>query len=186
MYAKCNSLCDACKVFDGIWEANLANPVNWNTAISCFFRGGDHKDTIATMFYACGQLRDLCFGEQVHGYAIKISLYIENDGFAKSFLVYLYGYVENDCQDEDWEIFCSMHQGGSATPNSVTMAIVTLLCTMTSSLHYGKKVHCYSLQSGLTENIFVGNNLLNMSSKCGKLHVAENQFKMIVKNDRIT
>ncbi|KAF6136623.1 hypothetical protein GIB67_016079 [Kingdonia uniflora] len=376
MYAQCNSLHDARKVFDGIREANLANPVNWNTAISCFFRGGDHKgayelfclmkcpnditwsaviagyvqngklvdalrvfkkmrgesdeigfcvspysDTIATVFSACGQLRDLCFGEQVHGYAIKISPYVENDGFVGSSLVDLYGkcsclelaklvfdsmvekcvvawsaliasyvsngcpsrgidifremvyegpepnyvtlsslitacanipnltfgkelhgfivrrsefthdaymstslinmyskchcmicarnifeiaintlefnatpvynatiagYVENDCQDEAWEIFRSMHQEGSATPNSVTMAIVIPLCTMSSSLHYGKEVHCYSLKSGLTENIFVGNSLLDMYSKCGKLHVAENQFKMIVKKNRIT
>ncbi|KAF6141256.1 hypothetical protein GIB67_024340 [Kingdonia uniflora] len=112
MYAHCNSLRDARKVFDGIRKVNLANPVNWNTAISCFLRCEDHKGAyelfclmkcpsdygfcqalLLLFFPACGQLRDLCFGEQVHGYAIKISLYDENDGFVRSSLVDLYGHA---------------------------------------------------------------------------------------------
>ncbi|KAF6151947.1 hypothetical protein GIB67_010521 [Kingdonia uniflora] len=134
------------------------------------------SNTIAITFSACGQLRDLCFGEQVHGYVIKISPYIENDGFVRSSLVDLYGYVENDCQDEAWEIFRSMNKKGSVTPNSVTMAIVILFCTVFFPPLW-KEVHCYYLKSGLAENIFVGKSLLDMYSKYGKLHVAENQFK---------
>ncbi|KAF6160066.1 hypothetical protein GIB67_036212 [Kingdonia uniflora] len=153
--AQYNSLRDARKVFDRIREVNLVNPVNWHMTISCLFRSEDHKSAYE-LFYlmkcpnditwsavitgfvihycyclsACGQLRDLCFGEQVHGYAIKISPYVKNDGFVGSSLVDLYGYVENNCQDEAWEIFRSMHQEGSATPNSVIMAIVIPLCTV--------------------------------------------------------
>ncbi|KAF6148504.1 hypothetical protein GIB67_042463 [Kingdonia uniflora] len=73
MYAHCNSLRDARKVFDGIRKVL--------------------SDTIATIFFACGQLRDLTFGEQVHRYAIKISPYVENDGFVRSSLVDLYGHA---------------------------------------------------------------------------------------------
>ncbi|XP_010260892.1 PREDICTED: pentatricopeptide repeat-containing protein At2g13600-like [Nelumbo nucifera] len=96
------------------------------------------------------------------------------------------GYVENNCIDEAWTLFQSMYQYGGVKPNSVTMAIVLPLCARFASLLYGKKIHCYALKNGLDEDTLVGNSLLDMYSKCGKLQYAENQFVRMTKKNRIS
>ncbi|KAF9613363.1 hypothetical protein IFM89_007441 [Coptis chinensis] len=374
MYAQCDLLFNARRVFDGISVPNL---VNWNTIISSFFRAGEcdgareifdrmkgiqypnditwsamisgytqnyqakealcafkqmrgecnelgiglspNGYTIASVFSACGQLRDLVIGEQVHGYTVKISAYIENDVFVGCALLDVYGrcyrqelaklvfdsmvekcvvawstliatyvrnscpsyaieafrdmvskgeepnyvtlstlitacgelsnlvlgkelhgfimrkgdmkqdvivstslidmygkchymiyaqrilekstlecsptpmwnatisgYVENNCYKEAWEVFRSMNQAGGSSPNSVTMAIALPLCTRLSMLLHGKEVHCYALKSGLDDELLVGNSLLDMYTKCGKLHLAENHFKKMIKRNTVS
>ncbi|PIA42861.1 hypothetical protein AQUCO_02000365v1 [Aquilegia coerulea] len=331
MYAQCDSIFYARKVFDEIPVPSL---VNWNTIISSFFRAKEcdgareifdrmreiqYPNDITCVFYACGQLLDIGIGEQVHGYTIKISTYIENDVFVGWALIDLYGrccreelarlvfdsmiekcvvawsvligtyvrnecpshaieafremvfagaqpnhvtlstlitacanlpnliigkelhgfiirrrdmkadvfvstslidmygkcgymvyaqrilekdksslnciitpmwnatisgFVENNCFDEAWGVLRSMSQDKYTMPNSVTMAIALPLSTRSSKLLYGKELHCYSLKCGMDEEILVGNSLLDMYSKCGKLHVAENHFKMMSKKNR--
>ncbi|XP_042504650.1 pentatricopeptide repeat-containing protein At2g13600-like [Macadamia integrifolia] len=96
------------------------------------------------------------------------------------------GYVENNFLDDAWAVFRSMNQSGGTKPNSITMAIVLPLCARSAKLLYGKEIHCYTLKNGLDEETLVGNGLLDMYSRSGRLLLAENQFKKMNKKNRIT
>ncbi|KAL5978771.1 hypothetical protein ACLOJK_029888 [Asimina triloba] len=98
------------------------------------------------------------------------------------------GYLENDMVDDAWRAIQSMcnFSDGGARPNVVTLAIVLPLCARSSSLLYGKEGHCYALRNCLNEEILVGNGLLAMYSKCGKIGCAERVFNMMPTKNRIS
>ncbi|KAL5697440.1 hypothetical protein ACHQM5_028579 [Ranunculus cassubicifolius] len=96
------------------------------------------------------------------------------------------GYVENNCFDDAWTVFRRMNQDTNTKPNSVTMAIAIPLCIKSSKLQYGKVIHCYAIKTGLDAEVFVGNSLLDMYSKCGNIHLAENQFKRMIKKNTVS
>ncbi|XP_043701637.1 pentatricopeptide repeat-containing protein At2g13600-like [Telopea speciosissima] len=96
------------------------------------------------------------------------------------------GYGENNFLHDAWAMFRSMNQSGGTKPNSVTMAIVLPLCARSAMLLYGQEIHCYILKNGLDEEILVGNGLLDMYSKCGRLQLAENQFNKMNKKNQIS
>ncbi|KAG9439027.1 hypothetical protein H6P81_019192 [Aristolochia fimbriata] len=98
------------------------------------------------------------------------------------------GQVVNNHLVESWDLFRLMTQlaNNDAKPNQVTMAIVLPLCARSSSLLCGKEIHCYCIKFGLDIDMLVGNALVDMYSKCGKIELARSHFDRMPNKNRIS
>ncbi|OVA15222.1 Regulator of chromosome condensation [Macleaya cordata] len=231
MYAQCGSLFNALKIFD---EIHLPTPhpneITWSAMISGYTQNGRLKDvlwvfkkmrgkfnelgsclspnshTIASVFTACGQLKDLSFGEQVHGYIVKISSYIKNDVFVGSSLIDLYGkcgqknlaklvfnslvekcvvawsvliamYVQNECLFHAIEAFRKMVYDG-VEPNYVTLSTLITACSDMPNLILGKELHSFIVRRRtMSLDAFVLTSLIDMYFKCNCVLYAQRIFE---------
>ncbi|KDP42927.1 hypothetical protein JCGZ_23869 [Jatropha curcas] len=51
---------------------------------------------------------------------------------------------------------------------------------------FGKQVHGFAVRSGLFEDVFVGNSLVDMYAKCGMMHEASKVFERMQKKDVVS
>ncbi|XP_054799478.1 pentatricopeptide repeat-containing protein At5g27110 [Prosopis cineraria] len=104
MYAKCNGLEYAIKVFDELPEKDVAC---WNSVISCYYQSGKFEEalqyfevmkrcgfapdsvTITTAISSCAKLLDLDRGREIHKELVS-SVFL-SDSFVSSALVDMYG-----------------------------------------------------------------------------------------------
>ncbi|KAF8390852.1 hypothetical protein HHK36_023151 [Tetracentron sinense] len=165
-----------------------------------------NSHTIASVLSACGQLRDLSFGEQVHGFTVIISTYVENDVFVGSILVNMYGrcgwpklarlvfdlmvekcvvawsvliatYVRNECPSLAIEAFREMVYEG-AEPNYVTLTTLITACAHVLNLLLGKELHGFIVRRREIEpDIFVMTSLIDMYGKCNYMVYARRIFE---------
>ncbi|KAK9099350.1 hypothetical protein Syun_026395 [Stephania yunnanensis] len=71
-------------------------------------------------------------------------------------------------------------------PNSVTFASVLSACGELAILDRGREIHGHSIRSRLDDNILVGNGLINMYMKCGKLKEAQIIFNKLGDRDLVS
>ncbi|KAJ7530982.1 hypothetical protein O6H91_14G027300 [Diphasiastrum complanatum] len=71
-------------------------------------------------------------------------------------------------------------------PDVHTFVAVLNACVNTNSLTQGYLIHTHILQNGLDSNVYIGNSLINMYSKCGRLVDAQKVFKKMSIQDAIT
>lgn len=231
LYGRCGRLELARHAFDSLLEKNV---VAWSVLIAAYVQndcpssaidvfkemvyGGTvpNSVTLTTVVAACAHMPDLLLGKAVHCFIFKRQE--QPDIFISTALIDMYGkcscllyahrvfekdnassehntttvwnamisgYVENGCIEEAWCVIRSLSRlpNDGPKPNAVTMAIVLPLCARTTSLLNGKEFHCYALKNGLDKEVLIANGLLDMYSKCGKIHLAKKQFdRMPVKN----
>ena len=215
------SNCGAAReLFDRMRKSRLANDVTWSAVIAGYAQNGRPKDalflfkemmgecdetgsrlspmshTITSVFSACGQLRDVILGEQIHGHVKKTSSYVENDAFVGSIVVDMYGkcgfeelarlvfysivdkcvvvwtaliasYVCNECPSPAIEAFRDMiHEG--IDPNYVTLSSLVSACSQIPDLMLGKEIHGFITRRRATEapDVFISTSLIDMYGKC--------------------
>ncbi|KAF3795132.1 Pentatricopeptide repeat-containing protein [Nymphaea thermarum] len=154
--------------------------------------------TFPFVFRACGQLRALREGEELHVHAIKHGF--ESYPYVKNTLIRMYamcgdlgaarqvfdrvgeqdlvswttmiaGYANMGFHKLAIEMFLQMERarvGG----DEVTMVIVLSACSQLGDLDMGKKVHRYIVDNGIKMDVFVGNALVDMYIKCGDVDFA--------------
>lgn len=76
---------------------------------------------------------------------------------------------QNGKDMEALELFREMLLEGFK-PNSVTIPCLLPACGNIAALTYGKAAHCFSLRTGIFDNVYVGSALIDMYANCGKLH----------------
>lgn len=86
------------------------------------------------------------------------------------------GYLENEHVDGALSVLRSVTRLVDCKPNCITMAIVLPMFSQSTSLLSGKEMHCYAIKNGLDGQVQVGNCLVNLYSKCGKIKWARFQF----------
>ncbi|XP_047314930.1 pentatricopeptide repeat-containing protein At3g16610 [Impatiens glandulifera] len=121
-------------------------------------------NTLLSMYAKCGILSEAeaWFNEMVNKDAVSYSAFISGctqSGYAKEALV----------------VFKKMQLSG-IQPDSATMVGVLPACSQLAALQHGISCHGYSVMQGFTENISICNALIDMYSKCGKLHAARLVF----------
>ncbi|XP_068653983.1 pentatricopeptide repeat-containing protein At2g13600-like [Aristolochia californica] len=171
--------------------------------------------THSMLINACGSILNLQLGKELHGFIVRnqigpdivvstalIDMYSKCGliEYAKRvfqvdsmFFQYnrtpmwnalMVGQVGNNRLVEAWDLFRSMTH--YTKPNEVTMAIVLPTCARSSLLQCGKEVHCYCIKYGLDVEILVGNALVDMYSKCGKIELAKFHFDRMPRKNRIS
>ncbi|KAL6008254.1 hypothetical protein ACLOJK_033760 [Asimina triloba] len=159
--------------------------------------------TLPFLFKACAQSQALREGEEIHGHAIKIGL--ESDLYVKNTLLRLYavcgeidraqklfdkiperdlvswttlisGYAKLGFAKEAIRVFFEMGDAGLVA-DEVTMVIVLSACGKIGDLDLGRRIHSYVDDNEVKVDVFIGNALVDMYSKCGDVDFARELFE---------
>jgi len=95
------------------------------------------------------------------------------------------GHVKCGQGQKALELFQQMQQEG-VQPNYVTVVGVLNACASGIALEEGRWVHHHIVQSGLEMNVFVGNSLVDMYAKCGRIEDAWKVFHKMPSRDVVT
>ena len=169
--------------------------------------------TMVGLVPACTLLNDLDRGACIHGQIIKNGL--ESDNHVKNSLIGMYAkcgsvsssdYLFNRTQmmkDEiSWNVIIAGYaQSGHAKeaisslhqmrlenfrPNSVTFVSIMPAVAYLSALREGMYFHGCIIKMGLLSNTLVGNSLIDMYAKCGRLDFSEKCFNEIEHKDTVS
>lgn len=165
---------------------------------------GMRPDSVAigSAVLACVHLKALMTGKLIHGYILKCGyefyIYVATgiiDMYAKcgsvqfarqvfdkmpqrnavSWNAMISGYAQNGHAKEALALFKKMRLG-SFKPDSVTMLCVLPECAHLGYLHSGEQIHCDIVKRGFESDVFVGNSLIDMYSRCGRLDTGRRVF----------
>ncbi|KAK8660873.1 hypothetical protein V6N13_051781 [Hibiscus sabdariffa] len=219
MYSKLGHLNDAEMLFELFEERDL---VTWNTMLSSLSQSdmfleallmlrrlvvqGLKPDgvTIASVLPACSHLELLEIGKQLHAYALRHYILI-NNSFVASALVDMYcncrrvqsgrrvfdssmaksialwnamitGYAQNEHDEEALTLFIEMEAAAELCPNATTMASIVPACVRSEAFVHKLGIHGYVLKRGLGTDHYVQNALMDLYSRMGKIQISKAIF----------
>ncbi|XXG57192.1 hypothetical protein AAC387_Pa03g4412 [Persea americana] len=227
MYSKCGLAEDAYKVFARIEDPDV---VSWSAMISCFEQQGrssqaaelfremgrlyvkPNQFTLASLVSAATDIGDQQYGDNIHGYIMKLGF--ETDNAVGNALITMYmdfGNVQDGCrvfdamEDRDsvsWNALISGFHSGSGCeegfrifnrmlverfkPNKYTYISILRSCTTLHEASYGAQVHAHLIKNSLQKDSFVGTALIDMYAKCGCLNNARVAFDRLDEKDVFT
>ncbi|XP_052184928.1 putative pentatricopeptide repeat-containing protein At3g13770, mitochondrial [Diospyros lotus] len=209
-YCKCGLPEDALYVFDGISERDT---VCWNAIMSGLVGSSCYEEalllfmemqqeylrpntvTVVALVSACGELRQLRLGKELHGYCLRNGLLDCNahvgtalTGFYSRFNVgiarnvfemmglrntvswntMISGYLDAGDSLRALDLFMKMMIDGFEC-DSITMLTVIQACSEVGSLKLGMQIHQLAVKYYFTVDLFILNALLNMYGKIGNL-----------------
>lgn len=169
------------------------------------------KATFTCILKACGSIGALTQGRQVHQHITECGL--RSDVIIASALVDMYvkcGSLEEACEvfDESprdvvsWgamiagyaanglglcaiHLFKEMQQEG-LKPQRVTFLCILKACSSISAVEQGRLIHGQIIKTGLEADLVVGNTLIDMYVKCGRLEEAHKMFNQLPNRDDIS
>ena len=145
---------------------------------------------------ACSGLRGIVEGSQLHALVVKdgyegdvcvqssiMDLYSKCgflEGACKvfdsadvvdeiSFTVILVGFTQNGMEEQAIALFVKILRSGEVQLDPNMISAVLGAFGDSGQLSLGKQIHSLALKSSFCKNVFVGNGLVNMYSKCGEL-----------------
>ncbi|CAN1145237.1 Pentatricopeptide repeat-containing protein At1g18485 [Linum perenne] len=223
MYAKSGHSTEASNVFNHMHEKNV---VSWNAMIANLaqnrmqlaaiellrqmqFAGEiGNSVTFTNVLPACGRLRLLDAGKEIHARAIRLGCYFDlfvsnalTDMYAKcgclhlaqtvfetslrddvSYNILVIGYSQTSECSKSLDLFKQMgHVGLKHDVVSYVGAISA--CANLPALKLGKEIHGLVLRNHMNTHLFICNALLDFYTKCGKIDVAEKVFCRISNRD---
>ncbi|GAV75044.1 PPR domain-containing protein/PPR_2 domain-containing protein/PPR_3 domain-containing protein/DYW_deaminase domain-containing protein [Cephalotus follicularis] len=229
MYAKLGSADDSKTLFELFEDRDL---VTWNTLISSlsqndqfveaitFLRFMVHEDikpdgvTVASVLPDCTHLEMLDIGREIHAYALKNEIFVENS-FVGSALVDMYcncrevksgrrvfdsfmnrkvafwnamitGYAQNEHDEEAMMLFFEMEAVEGLSPNATTMASVVPACVRSKAFINKESIHGYVIKRGLDMDRYVQNALMDMYSRMGKIGISKTIFATMEDRDKVS
>jgi len=168
----------------------------------------------ASVLRACACSMALEQGKQVHADVFKRGLY--SDVYLGSALVDMYakcgnveyaqrvfnempernvvswngmisGYDQNAHGNEALELFCQMQNADDdVMPDQFTFATVVSACATLLALKQGKQLHGHVIRTVVSPDIFLGNALVDMYSKCGSVEDAHQVFDKMPERDVVS
>ncbi|CAO2205399.1 unnamed protein product [Urochloa humidicola] len=157
MYAECADMDSAWRVFDGM---EVRNVVSWTSLVSGFTRLGQ-VDRARYLFDGMPE-RDTI-----------------------SWTAMIDGYVQAAQFKEALEMFREM-QYSNVRADEFTMVSVITACAQLGALEMGEWARVYMSRQGIKMDVFVGNALIDMYSKCGSIERALEVFKEMHSRDKFT
>ncbi|KAJ8617293.1 hypothetical protein MRB53_013479 [Persea americana] len=151
MYAKSGLLLSARQLFDEMPERDIPA---WNSIIAGYARCGKLAEA--------RDLFDRMPARNVVTWTAMIS-----------------GYSQNGRFQEAVEMFVRMGEQENVRPNEVTVASVLPACANLGALELGERINRYVREHGFLKNVFVGNSLMEMYAKCGRIDRARQVFEEI-------
>ena len=120
---------------------------------------------LVTMYAKCGSIRDaqLVFDKMVKRDTISWTSLIE-------------GYAQQGNVPDALDLFCQMQEAG-VKPNQLTYMSLLNACSSPATLKQGREVHAHIIKAGISSNnVHLGNALINMYAKCGSITEAKFVF----------
>ncbi|XP_042513952.1 pentatricopeptide repeat-containing protein At3g57430, chloroplastic-like [Macadamia integrifolia] len=169
-------------------------------------------ETMATLLQGCGHLNCLRQGKEVHGYLIRhrflpcivvenslVDMYAENKQDHLAFRIFgkmnekdiiswntlISCLVKNGCPSEALMLLGKVHsnEGEGVVPDSVTVLTSLQSCSELASFDMGQVMHGYITRSGFGNDIFIGNALVTMYGKSGRICYAKKVFEEMPTKD---
>ncbi|XP_059063834.1 pentatricopeptide repeat-containing protein At2g13600 [Cryptomeria japonica] len=164
-YAQLGNGDEALKLFLSMQTGCLnPNVTSWNTIIaSCVQKG--QVNEISEIF------------RQMQMAGVKANTVTWNTMIA--------GHTQRGHEEEALKLFRQMCFTG-VEPDSVTIASVFAACARLSALQDGEEIHGYIIRRAFPLNLFTGNTLLDMYSKCGCIASARSVFDKMSQRDVVT
>ncbi|XP_026434107.1 pentatricopeptide repeat-containing protein At3g09040, mitochondrial-like [Papaver somniferum] len=182
MYAKCDCLPDARKLFDRV---DKPDTVSWTTMIAGYVRVGlprealelfkemervvEKPDEVAviTIITACVGLGRL-------NQAIDLFSQLPNPNVV-AWNVMIKGHSKSGFEKKAVSFFRDMHLVGVKPTRSTLGSVLSAIASLTD-LNLGKQVHSEAIKLGLDCNVYAGSSLINMYSKCHSMESARKVF----------
>lgn len=227
MYARNREVLDAQAVFDMMPRRNT---ITWTSLISGYAQSGRSEKaislfrqmktrrvsvnnlTIVGLLSACGSIRSLCLGKELHAQIIKNS--IQENLQIGSTLVWCYckcgeytyaARILEEMPDRDaisWTAMISGYNsvGHSAealkslddmlwdgvTPNTYTYSSALKACAKLEALQDGRRIHGVVNKTPAFSDVFVGSSLIDMYMRCGKTDEARQVFDAMPEHNLVT
>ncbi|KAF7819295.1 pentatricopeptide repeat-containing protein [Senna tora] len=168
--------------------------------------------TYPSILRTCTSLGALDLGEQIHAQALKtgfqFNVYVSSvliDMYAKhgkldtaleilqrlkeddvvSWTAMIAGYAQNDMFVNALKLFKEMQDRGIQSDN-IGFASAIRACAGIQALNQGRQIHGQSCVSGYSDDISIGNALVSLYARCGKVHEAYLAFDKIFDKDNIS
>ncbi|XP_043696352.1 pentatricopeptide repeat-containing protein At2g33680-like isoform X2 [Telopea speciosissima] len=226
-YSKCGKLSEAAQAFD---EIPIRDSVSWNSMLSGYSRNGRSGEawklfstmkiqgmefshqTFSIAAKACGELKDIKEGEQLHCLVLKtgfeshvvvssalLDMYVKLGYISWSRKVFnsmaetnvvswtsiISGYVQIDEGAEALKLFKQQILVG-VLPDAHSLSSILAACANIPALEFGKLIHACIMKLGYEFQIFAGNSLVAMYSRCGCLFDAQRTLDSMNLKDVIT
>lgn len=185
LYAKCNRLRDARKVFDGAVDLDI---VSWTAIISGYVQVGLPEEalkmfdkmrkagfcldqvvciTVINAFMSLGRVDEACelFDQMPTRNVVAWNVMIS-------------GHARKGYNEEAISYFLEMRKSGIKSSRSTLGSVLSAIANL-EALDYGLLVHAEAIKQGLDSNIYVGSSLINMYCKCFMLDAAKQVFDSI-------
>ncbi|KAH6793782.1 Tetratricopeptide repeat superfamily protein [Perilla frutescens var. hirtella] len=167
--------------------------------------------TITSVLRACTYVGDLNMGRCVHDYMLSngyecdivatniiINMYAKCGDVLQASQVFenaktqdlvscnslLGGYVENQSYHEAMELFRRMKI--NFQPDFVTYVTLLSICSELTNLNFTEELHCEIIKQGFDSTQIVGNALVGVYAKCGKMEDSFKQFENMKFRDTVT
>ncbi|KAJ4727404.1 Pentatricopeptide repeat [Melia azedarach] len=228
MYGKCGSLFDAQILFDKMPQKTI---FTWNAMLGAYVSNGEPLGALQTyremrilgisldactfpcVIKACGMLKDLNSGAEIHGLAIKCGY--DSIGFVVNSLVAMYAkcydllkatqlfdrmgekedvvlwnslisaYSANGQCLQALELFKDMQRAGLVT-NAYTFVAALHACEDSSFEMLGMQIHAAIIKSRQNLDVYVANAVISMYARCGKMIEAAEVFHELGNKDSVS
>ncbi|XP_010679129.2 pentatricopeptide repeat-containing protein At3g63370, chloroplastic [Beta vulgaris subsp. vulgaris] len=227
LYGKCGEVLDAYKVFDEMPQRSI---FSWNAMLGAYVSNGKPWEalelyremrvlgvnvdacTFPCVLKACGLIKDLKLGTEIHGFAFKSGC--DSNGFVVNALVSMYAKCENTVgarqlfdiiqEREDVVLWNSIISAYSASgkpvealalfremeKDGVSMNSYTYVCALQACeepfRRLGMEIHASILKKNNHMHLYVANALLVMYTRCGRMREAAHIFKRMTEKDSIS
>ncbi|KAK7315656.1 hypothetical protein VNO77_34222 [Canavalia gladiata] len=168
--------------------------------------------TYPSILRTCSSLGALDLGEQIHTQVLKtgfqFNVYVSSvliDMYAKhgkldtalkilrrlkekdvvSWTAMIAGYAQHEKFAEALSVFEEMQDQGIQSDN-IGLASAISACAGIQALNQGKQIHAQSCVSGYSDDLSVGNALVGLYARCGKVQEAYLAFNKIFAKDNIS
>ncbi|XP_009603001.1 pentatricopeptide repeat-containing protein At1g19720 [Nicotiana tomentosiformis] len=193
VYAKCGLLICAKRLFESMEKTDI---VSWNSIIMAYCHKGEIVEA--------RRLLDLMHLEGVEpglitwntliashnqlgkcDEALEVMKEMEGNGIVPdvfSWTCMISGLAQHNRNSQALELFREMSFNG-VTPSEVTLTSIISACASLKDLKKGRELHSLVVKLGFDGEEIVGNALIDLYSKCGKLEAARLVFDMIPEKD---
>ncbi|KAG6671679.1 hypothetical protein I3842_16G016200 [Carya illinoinensis] len=182
MYAKCNSVSDARKIFDGAVDLDT---VSWTAMISGYVQVGLPEEALEVfeeMQKSCRVPDQVAFVTVISACVNLRRLDDAREMFAKmpnpnviAWNVMISGHAQNGYYMEAITYFLKMRKAGVKSTRSTLGSILSAIASL-RALDYGLLVHAQAIKQGLDSNVYAGSSMINMYAKCEELDAAKKIF----------
>ncbi|XP_047325652.1 pentatricopeptide repeat-containing protein At1g19720 [Impatiens glandulifera] len=196
VYAKCGDVFSVRRFFDKMDEKDV---VSWNSLITAYCQNGDVKEArqlMDSMYANCvepGLVTWNILITSLNRYgncdqAMELIKEMESFGIIPDIVTWtsmISGLGQNNRESQALDLFGEIFSSGME-PNEITLMSTISAAASVKKLRKGKELHSISVKTGFADDVLVGNALIDMYSKCGKLDYARSIFDLIVDKDAYT
>ncbi|KAK4561958.1 hypothetical protein RGQ29_004705, partial [Quercus rubra] len=161
-----------------------------------------NNSTLVLVIQACHSLRAKLEGLQVHGYSFRSGFLaipsVQNSLLSLkclmkcvkkdviSWSVIIIGYVQNEEAQVGLQVYREMVFEVGIEPDGVTMVSLLKACASLGDLSIGRMVHGLVIGRGFVFEVYIGNSLIDMYSKCYDAESAFKAFNELSQRNNVT